>query len=211
MQGHDKIQKVIAQCPLNLYLMDASGNRSGLSGKEILAELPNVSFMILELIDGTNYTEITYPENAGYTLVLEGTGEGQAHVWQGHTLLLGETPPPVQQYSFSVSEGETYQIATDSLGAPMQWAGGSLAPEPVTEISEAFLESLPGLLLPEAIDPDNMENEINVNIDAPENEFDNSTNIWIFLLCGLAIFCFLLVIGLVIVFIVLRKKKKGSQ
>jgi hypothetical protein len=211
MQGYDKIQKVIAQCPLNLYLMDASGNRSGLSGKEILKELPNVSFIILELTDGTNYTEMTYPENAGYTLVLEGTGEGQAHVWQGHTLLLGDTPPPVQQYSFSVSKDEIYQITTDRLGAPMQWDGGSLAPEPVTEISEAFLESLPGLLLPEALDPDNMENEINVNIDAPENESENSTNIWIFLLCGLAIFCFLLAIGLVLVFFVLRKKNKGNQ
>ncbi len=211
MQGHDKIQKVIAQCPLNLYLMDGSRNRSGLSGTEILTELPNVSFMILKLTDGTNYTEITYPENAGYTLVLEGTDEGQAHVWQGYTLLLGETPPPVQQYNFSVSKGETYQITTDRLGAPMQWEGGSLSPEPVTEISDALLESLPGLLLPEALDPDNLENEINVNIDATENESENSTKIWIFLLCGLAILCFLLVVGLVIVFVVLRKKKQGNQ
>jgi hypothetical protein len=211
VKAEHTIHKVIAHCPLNLYIMDGSGNRSGVSGTEILKELPNVSFMVMELTDGTNYTEITYPENAGYTLVLEGTDEGQAHVWQGYTLLLEETPPPVQQYSFSVSKDETYQITTDSLGAPMQWEGGSLAPEPITEISEAFLETLPGLLLPEALDPDNLENVINSNIDATENESENSTNIWIFLLCGLAIFCFLLVVGLVIVFIVLRKKSKGNQ
>jgi hypothetical protein len=211
MQGQDKIQKVIAHCPLNLYLMDGSGNRSGQSGTEILKELPSVTFMILELTDGTNYTEITYPENAGYTLVLEGTDEGQAYVWQGHTFLLGETPPPVQQYSFSVRKGDTYQIATDVLGAPMQWEGGSLAPDSVTEISDVSLENLPGLVLPEPLDPDNVENEIYENYDTTENESKNFSNIWIFLLCGFAIFCFLLVVGLGIVFLVVKKKGKTNQ
>jgi hypothetical protein len=211
MQGEDKIHKVIAHCPLNLYIMDGAGSRSGLSGTEILTELPNVSFMILELTDGTNYTEITYPENAGYTLVLEGTDDGQAYVWQGYTLLLGETPTPLQQYSFSVSKGKTYQISTNSLGAPLQCDGGLLEPEVVTEISDGFLEDLPGLVLPETLEMDGIQIEGHDNNEITENDSGNIRNIWIFLLCGFAFICFLLVVILLIVFLVLRNKQKQKD
>lgn len=148
-QGGEKIQKTIANCPLTLYLLSPEGKRSGISGSEIFNELPDVSFMMLKLTDGTNYTEISYPDNAGYTLVLEATNQGQAHVFTGHTLLLGDPIPALQQYSFSPEAGKTYQISTDQLGRPMQWDGGSLQPQAVKEISGALLESLPGLAFPE--------------------------------------------------------------
>jgi hypothetical protein len=211
MQGAEKTQKVIAHCPLNLYILDSNGNRSGISGTEILTELPDVHFLILKLTDGTNYTEITYPEKSDYTLVLEGTDEGQAHVFQGHILLLEEPTPPVQQYSFAVNKGETYKIATDRLGAPMQWEGGSLEPKAITEISATFLEDLPGLDVHDTLETDDIQNEFYDNNGIIENSSKNSTTIWIFILCGLASLGFLLVTGLVIVYIILKKKQKAAQ
>lgn len=139
-------QKTIAHCPLNLYVMDANGKRSGISGDKILSELPNVSFLALKLTDGTNYTEITYPENVGYSLVLESTGQGQATALTSHTLLLGDQAPALQQYSFPVEANSTYQIPTDKLGAAMVWDGGTLQPQTLAGITEEWLNSLPGLV-----------------------------------------------------------------
>ncbi len=204
-QGGEKTQKTIAHCPLNLSIKDANGKRSGISGTEILTELPDVQFMILKLVDGTNYTEITYPENAGYTLVLEGTDEGQAHVFQGHTLLLGETTPPLQQYNFTAKKGETYQIATNGLGAPMQWEGGSLEPESVTEISAEFLENLPKLFSPglQLTDDSQTENE-----STGESGFLNwRPPLWLAILV-LLIGLFLFTIALILLIINIRKRKK---
>lgn len=146
-------QKSIAHCPLNLYVMNASGKRSGVSGSNVFMELPDVSFLLLKLTDGTNYTEITYPENAGYSLVLESTGTGSSTTLTGHTLLMGDKAPALQQYQFTAEAGKTYQIGTDKLGAPMQWDDGTLQPQSLAGISEDWLNSLPGLAGVEGVQP----------------------------------------------------------
>jgi hypothetical protein len=204
-QGGEKTQKTIAHCPLNLFIEDANGKRSGFSGSEILTELPDVQFMILKLADGTNYTEITYPENANYTLVLEGTDEGQAHVFQGHTLLLGEKTPPLQQYSFSVNKDETYQITTDRLGAPMQREGGSLEPREVTEISVEFLENLPKLFSPGMQLPEDIQADIDNT--AEPGLLNWHPPLWQAILILLMGF-FLLGIAMILLIINIRKGKK---
>lgn len=205
MKGGEKVQKTIAHCPLNLYIVDPDGKRSGISGTEIFTELSDVSFMVLKLTDGTNYTEITYPENAGYTLVLEGTDKGQSHVFSGHTLLLGEQIPPVQQYSFTAEKNAIYEIATERLGVPMQWEGGSLEPEAVTEISVDFLESLPSLASPgaELVASVPVENES----DQKPGLFDWKPPLWLgvlILLLGLFVFA----VAAVIVVAKFTKNKK---
>ena len=55
----------------------------------------------------------------------------------------------LQQYSFEVEENMVYQVSTDKLGAPLQWNGGTLQPETITEIFEEWLNSLPDLAVPE--------------------------------------------------------------
>lgn len=198
-------QKTIAHCPLNLYVMDANGKRSGVSGNQVLMELPGVSVLALKLTDGTNYTEITYPENAGYSLVLESTGTGEATALTGHTLLMGDKAPAVQQYSFTAEKDKIYQIATDTLGAPMQWDGGSLQPEAITEISPDFLESLPELVSP------GEESAVNIPIESETIDkpglFDWKPPLWLgvlVLLLGLFVF----VVGAIIMIVVVLKNKK---
>ena len=204
MQTGEKLQKTIAHCPLNLFVKDADGKRSGILGAEILTEIPDVQFMVLKLTDGTNYTEITYPENTDYTLVLESTDDGQAHVFQGHTLLLGESKPPLQQYSIPAKKGETYQIATDGLGAPMKWEGGLLAPEAVTEISAEFLETLPKLFSPGMQLTEDFQNE---NDNTAESGLLNwRPPLWLAILILLiGIFLFTIVVILLVIYI--RKRK----
>jgi hypothetical protein len=97
------------------------------------------------------------------------------------------------------------------LGAPLQCDGGLLEPEVVTEISDGFLEDLPGLVLPETLEMDGIQIEGHDNNEITENDSGNIRNIWIFLLCGFAFICFLLVVILLIVFLVLRNKQKQKD
>jgi len=148
LAGVEKVNQVIADCPLKLYLVNAEGARSGISGDTVYNQLPNVSFMALPLEDGTIMTEMLYPQGAGYTLVFEGTGEGKGEVLIGETLTLEGEPDSLQKYSFVVEENMVYQVTTDRLGAPLEWNGGTLQPETITEISEEWLNSLPDLAVP---------------------------------------------------------------
>ncbi len=149
LAGVEKVNKVVADCPLKLYLVNAEGARSGISGDKVYDQLPNVTFMALPLEDGTIVTEMLYPQGAGYTLVFEGMGEGKGEVLIGETLTLEGEPDSLQKYSFEVDENMVYQVSTDKLGAPLQWNGGTLQPETITEISEEWLNSLPDLAVPE--------------------------------------------------------------
>ena len=147
----EQANRVIADCPLKLYLVNAEGARSGISGDTIYNQLPNVRFMALPLQDGTIVTEMIYPQGAGYTLVFEGTGDGQGEVLIGETFTLDEGVSSLQKYSFAVEEATVYQVATDRLGAPLLWSGGSLEPEVITELSEEWVNALPELEGPEPI------------------------------------------------------------
>ncbi len=146
MAGRDTVHKVVADCPLNLYLIGPDGSRGGISGGQVLTELSDVSFINLPLRDGTRYTEMMYPANAGYTLVIEGTGSDQAYVLIGETLSLEQQPSPVQQYILQVEEGKTYQVGTEQLGYPLVSGAESIQPIPLqTGIEPEWLGNLPGL------------------------------------------------------------------
>jgi len=151
LAGVEKANRVVADCPLKLYVVNAAGERSGISGDTVYDQLPDVSFMSLPLEDGTIVTDMTYPQGAGYTLVLESSGEGKAEVLIGETLTLEEETGGLQHYSFDVEESVVYQVSTDRLGAPLLWNGGSLEPETMTKLSEEWLNSLPDLEFPPAI------------------------------------------------------------
>jgi len=144
LKGKTTIQKVIADCPLNVSVVSAGGARSGFHGNLVANDLEDVSFVRIPLSDGTTYTEILYPENAGYTLVIEGAGVGAAYVLIGDGLSVEAQRAPAQQYAFPVEAGRIYQVPAGSLGLPMELGGGSLAPTslPPGSVPE-WLGSLP--------------------------------------------------------------------
>jgi hypothetical protein len=154
MSGRTPLRKVMADCPLNFYLVSPDGARSGFPGGQPLAELDDVTLGRLPLSDGTYWTVLEYPENAGYTLVLEGTGSGQAYVVAGDGVTVEPQRSPAYEYTFSVESGKTYQMVTDRLGQPLVSEGETVQPG-VSQGSEPdWLGSLPGLAAPAEFAPE---------------------------------------------------------
>ena len=148
MAGHNTVHKVVADCPLNVYLLGQDGSRSGIASGQVLTELVDVSFISLPLRDGTRYTEMMYPANAGYTLVFEGTGNSQVYVLIGETLSLEQQTSPLQQYILQVEESKNYQVGTDQLGYPLVSGAETIQPITLPPGSEPeWLGNLPGLSL----------------------------------------------------------------
>jgi hypothetical protein len=58
MTPKEKTRKIIAHCPVNLYLLGPDGTRSGSTSNHIFNELVDVLFMQVPLNDGTTYTEL---------------------------------------------------------------------------------------------------------------------------------------------------------
>lgn len=145
MKDQQGVRKVVSHCPLTLYVINAQGARSGVVGDAVLNELPDVQFAIFPLQDGTYYTELLYPEQAGYTLVLQGSDRGQAYLLVGQALTL-EEPTGVQLYLFEAAPGMEYQFQTEALGALLTWQSGALPPQflPPGSAPE-WLERLPAL------------------------------------------------------------------
>lgn len=145
--GAGQIHKVVADCPVSLAVVGPDGARSGIAGGQVYTELEDVFFLVAPLVDGTTYTEMVYPANAGYTLRLEGTGGGPAYVLVAETLALEAFPGDIQQYALTVAAGQEYTVATDRLGAPMEGPGGSIQPDVlIAGTAPGWINSLPRLL-----------------------------------------------------------------
>jgi hypothetical protein len=147
MNGREGVRKVLAHCPLTLYVIDAQGARSGIVGDEVLSELADVSFAVFPLQDGTFYTELIYPVGAGYTLVMQGRDVGQAYVLAGSTFTLEEAGG-VEEYIFGVEAGMRYQFQSEDPGALLTWQSGALQPRWLAPGSTLeWLERVPSLML----------------------------------------------------------------
>lgn len=211
MEGGEKTQKSIAHCPLNLYILGVDGRRSGVVGKQILYELPDVFFMSLRLEDGTNYTEIIYPEKTEYTLIFDGVGEGQAYVLNGYTFLLGEQNSSINLYNFSVEQGMSYLLPTSSTSGVLNWETGSILPEKITEVSEEWLNQLSTLMEIREGEQVNSSTERDAGIlsDLLQVLKQIELPLW------LGILLLLLAVGLFVLFIILLVwllfKKKGNS
>ncbi|MDO9086026.1 MAG: hypothetical protein Q7U53_07465 [Anaerolineaceae bacterium] len=144
LDGKDSAQQVQADCPLVLYVTDADGLRSGIASDGVYHELEDVLFNVFPLQDGTTYTELIYPLDAGYSLVMEGTGDGQAIVLVQDWVDFERDGQGVSLYQLSVTEGALYEsmVAKESF----VWQGGSIQPELYELGSEvAWIDQLPGL------------------------------------------------------------------
>ena len=107
----------MTDCPLVLYVTDEEGLRSGIASDGIYYELDDVLFSAFPLQDGTAYTELIYPLGAGYRLVMEGTGEGQAYVLVQDWVDFERDGQGVALYQLTVTEGALYEsmIPKDEL------------------------------------------------------------------------------------------------
>ncbi len=147
--GADTIHRAIADCPLSLSVVGPDGARSGVAGGQVYAELPDVFFVAAPLQDGTLYSEVLYPANAGYTLELEGTGTGPAYVMVGEGLALEAFPANVQLYELTVAAGQAYTLPADRLGAPLESPGGAIQPGVIIAgTAPGWVERLPSLRSP---------------------------------------------------------------
>ncbi len=71
MAGRDTVHKVVADCPLNLYLIGPDGSRWGYFRRTGADRIERCLFINLPYEMAPAYTEMMYPANAGYTLVLK--------------------------------------------------------------------------------------------------------------------------------------------
>ncbi len=142
--GKDAIQHVMADCPLVLYVTDANGYRSGIASDGIYYELEDVLFSAFPLQDGTTFTELIYPLGAGYRLVMEGTGEGQAYVMVQDWVDFERDGQGVALYQLAVTDGVLYELM--AAKEALVWDEGSIQPELLAMGSEAtWFNQLPGL------------------------------------------------------------------
>jgi len=198
MTGDGKVQKAIADCPLDLSIVDANGARSGIYGGVFYDQLPDVYHVSLNLVDGTRYSEIIYPQEPGYTLVLEGTGSGPAYVWTNEILTLDGGEGLAHQYHFDVNQGANYKVPAHLPGAEMIWAGGSLQPEQISNIPLSLIESLPKLQLPmetQATNPTGFS-----NLSGWARQLDLKIPVWagvLILLFGLGLFVLFVILLIV--------------
>lgn len=102
--------RAAADCPLNMYIKDANGRISGFPGGVLRTEIEDVSVNTFQLADGTYWTELAYPSNAGYNIILKGTGNGAADVYSGFYMQDEPAARAVYKYSLPVSNGKEYML-----------------------------------------------------------------------------------------------------
>ncbi|HPJ84452.1 MAG TPA: hypothetical protein PLY09_06810 [Methanothrix sp.] len=132
-------------CPLNLWVEDADGRRSGFPQGVPTWEMPEVSFVRVPLVDGTYWTELDYPSDRNYRLIMEGTGIGEADIFLGFSSDVDDKGG-IYRYSLNVTPGEIYEVSADTKGGPLQSEGGVIVPEIVQDIDQAWLASKPDVI-----------------------------------------------------------------
>jgi hypothetical protein len=97
--------------------------------------------------DGHFWTEVEYPANRNYRVVMIGTGEGQARVFS--TMAEDGAASTVYQYDFAVSASEFYQSETGEIGAAVVSSQTRIEPDIISTADLAWIKSQPGLVEPE--------------------------------------------------------------
>jgi len=110
--------KVIADCPVSLYVTDASGRISGFPDGKYSAEIPEVSVMTLKLADGTYWTELAYPRNRNLRITLQGTANGSVKLYAGLNMQEVQAKRSIYKYSFPVTGGEKFSFSPNEANAP---------------------------------------------------------------------------------------------
>lgn len=137
---------VSVNSPLEVYMTDDAGHSFGVKEGVWVDELPDISFRRFLQVDGHYWTEVEYPSNSNYRLVMYGTDAGQARVFV--SLFDPENTGPVYQYDFAVGAGNFYQTRTAEIGAALASTGtnaAEIAPTIATTADQAWIEAQPAL------------------------------------------------------------------
>ena len=178
--------------PLDVYLTDdTTGRSSGIINGSLVNDLPDVSFSRFLRTDGHYWTEVEYPANRNYRVVMVGTGEGQARVF--NTMTKDSIAGVVYQYDFAVSASEFYQSEIGEIGTAFVSSQARIEPDVTTSPDLEWIESQPGLVEPERFIQD---------VPPPEN-------LIIFMVCmtGVCLIAFLIILVGLIWFI--RQNRKA--
>jgi hypothetical protein len=138
---------LIVNSPLDIYLTDEAGRVTGFMNGNLVNDLPDVSFRRFLKADGLYWTEVEYPANGRYRVVMYGTGDGQARVFS--TVAEFGVAGVAYLYDFSVSAGEFYQSETSEIGASFVYAQSRIEPNVALTADLAWIESQPGLIEPQ--------------------------------------------------------------
>ncbi len=157
----NKNGRAMGYSPLNLYVEDEEGLISGFPDGAATWEIPDVSMRRFPLDDGTYWTELEYPLNRSYNLVVEGTGEGDADVFTGYGMD-DEAPRSMYKYHTKVVSGQRLEEPVDLKGGSLSSDSKSIESEEIQEIDQSWLDSKSRIAAPP-------EYEVNVE-DASEGE-----------------------------------------
>lgn len=139
--------------PLDIFLTDDAGNAAGFIKGNLVDDLPDVSFRRFLMADGHYWTEVEYPADRNYRVVMYGTGAGQARVFS--VIAESGVAGAAYQYDFSVSAGEFYQSETGDIGAAIVYAQSRIEPHVASTADLAWIESQPSLVEPQRYIKDN--------------------------------------------------------
>ena len=194
--------RVVAHCPLDFYVQDAEGLKTGMVNGEILNEIPEVLFIRVPLQDGTFWTQIEYDPELTLRLVMQGTGSGSADLFLGLSQF-NEDPELDRSVAFhlDVKDGQVFTLPVME-GMPVESNGVAYAPvamdeRKATQISQSL--SQPDLSMLEEVYPE----------EGTAQGFQASKTQMRLILAGF-LCCFgvlgLVIVGL-IVFLVIKVKK----
>ncbi len=132
---------VSVNSPLDAYLTDDAGHYSGVREGVLVNDLPEVTFRRFLRTDGEYWTEMEYPSDQPYRLVLYGTADGMARLFSA----IDET---VYQYDFFVRKGRFHDAQGTQVGVVIFGAHLRIEPKQVTTVETDWFESQPTLAEP---------------------------------------------------------------
>jgi len=147
MEEEKRNGKAIGFSPVNLYLEDDDGKITGFPGGVPTWEIEEISIGRFPLDDGTYWTELLYPQNRSYKLVVEATGDGEADIF----MVYGMDDPEarsIYRYDMTVAEGQSLEAMASFKGGSLYSSSGSINPEEIKTIDQSWLDSKPDIASP---------------------------------------------------------------
>lgn len=197
-----KGNKFIVQSPLAIYVTDENGRKTGMVNGLLTREIPDVYYSAFPLQDGTVMSQLEYPPDMLYKLVLVGTGDGAAHVFTSFRSASDEFADPRSfVYTYSASKDAEYSIETEP-GSALNGAQGTIEARVLDSGAETMIKALPDIQSPEPYST-NPEKTTDTGIDETGDQ-----GLIFGITAGLACLCVVaLGVILIITLIVLLKKK----
>jgi hypothetical protein len=201
-----KGNKFMVQSPLAVYVMDDEGRKSGMVNGSLTREIPEVYFSAFPLQDGTVMSQLEYPPDKLYKLILVGTGDGAAHVFSSYRATADEFADPQSfVYTYSATK-ETEYMREMEPGSPLTGPQGPIKGRVLDASAETMIKSLPDIQSPE---PYSIKPEKVTDVSTEET---GDGGLILGVGAGIACLCVItLGIVLVIVLILFLKKKSPAN